>query len=120
MLKEEIKALFIMGLQRDNSHTWLYLKECIMQLSPLAHLVQGQADIVHYLKRLQHHLSVHRERLFELQIDKTINDVFAKEDHAETKPRPLTFGDLREAIWKACLGTTAIALNIDLPECLEE
>ena len=49
-----------------------------MQLSPLAHLVQGQADIVHYLKRLQHHLSVHRERLFELQIDKTINDVFAK------------------------------------------
>lgn len=86
--------------------SWMFLTEAVYQVIPYREFISGNQrvsmlihmswlnydqnlayypffishplQIIHYLERIHHHLDVHKERLFELNVGNALNEVFGK------------------------------------------
>ncbi|XP_069114266.1 dynein heavy chain domain-containing protein 1-like [Argopecten irradians] len=82
ILKKELIAVFITALQQDSRSAWVFLHEILCLLEPLKDSLdfpEIKPEIVHYIERVIHHVSLHKERLFDLQISESLSKVFPKE-----------------------------------------
>ncbi|XP_033761426.1 dynein heavy chain domain-containing protein 1-like [Pecten maximus] len=92
-LKKELIAVFITALQQDSRSAWVFLHEVLCLLEPLKESLdfpEIKPEIVHYIERVLHHVTLHKERLFDLQISESLCKVFPKEvgkvNHYGTRP----------------------------------
>ncbi|KAJ8313858.1 hypothetical protein KUTeg_008419 [Tegillarca granosa] len=81
-LKRELISLFIVALQQDSRAAWVYLHEVLGLVEPYKEYLDQldtKSEFFHYVERIFHHVDLHKERLFDLQITDSIAKVFPKE-----------------------------------------
>ncbi|XP_076466624.1 dynein heavy chain domain-containing protein 1-like isoform X2 [Babylonia areolata] len=78
-LKQELIVILISTLQQDSRESWAYLCEILQVLEDYREYLdyfETRAEFHHYLERILHHVRLHQERLFDLQVEQHLNKVF--------------------------------------------
>ncbi|KAH9510306.1 Dynein heavy chain domain-containing protein 1 [Bulinus truncatus] len=78
-LKKELIAVFITTLQTDSRAQWSIFVEILALLEPYKEYFdyfETKAEFHHYLERILHHVDMHKSKLFDLQIDAYLTQVF--------------------------------------------
>ncbi|GFO14607.1 dynein heavy chain domain-containing protein 1-like, partial [Plakobranchus ocellatus] len=81
-LKKEIVDVFIFTLQHDSRHQWSIFVEIMSVLEPYKDFFdyfETKAEFHHYLERILHHIKLHREKLFDLQVEAVLNKIFPED-----------------------------------------
>merc|ERR1711963_912869 len=71
ILKQEVIGLFITALQQDTRVQWQVFTEILDIVEPYTSYLEyfdAKDEFHHYIERVAHHISLHKERLFDLHI----------------------------------------------------
>ncbi|XP_035825634.1 dynein heavy chain domain-containing protein 1 [Aplysia californica] len=82
LLKQELIGVFITALQQDSRPQWQVFVEILTLLEPFKSLFdyfETRAELHHYLERVLQHVHLHKERLFDLQIEAVLEKIFPEE-----------------------------------------